>query len=136
MVRTRIISFSILKTIPRGTTYRAPDLGKVAGAKLARPAYLTGKLLYQGRKGGVHIFTTFTTLPGAYVKSLRGQRAGVADVAEGNTVIEVTFTDNFPPGLAPGRVIAPNDECPLTLQSVRRSDDGKLYVKAISEAMP
>lgn len=121
---------------PRGTTYRASDLAKAAGEKLPRHAYLTGKLLYQGRKGGVHIFTTFATLPGAYVKSLRGQRASAADVAEGNTVIEVTFPDNFPRGLTPGRVIAPNDECPLTLQSVRRSSDGKLSAKAISEAMP
>ena len=95
---------------PPGEIYKTDDLPKLVGKTMKVPAYLVGDFLYVGKVGGKDSFASFTSPP----------------LRLGNTAVIITFHNNFPPTLVPGRAIKADRREPIALLSVKRGSDGKI----------
>jgi hypothetical protein len=110
---------------PAGRVYVESELQGLVGKSFSAPVYLIGRFAYLGQRHGVEVFSTFT----------RGL-LNDTDIAFGRTLIGVKFFDNLPPGLTVGKMISATAENPLTVKSVRRSDDNFLLVQTESWSAP
>jgi hypothetical protein len=106
------VSSTLLKPgkYPPGEIYKTEDLPKLVGKRLKGPSYLVGNFLYVGKVEGKDSFASFTSPP----------------LRLGNTAVIITFHNNFPTGLVPGRAIKADKREPIALLQVKRGDDGKI----------
>jgi hypothetical protein len=110
---------------PAGHVYGELELEGLVDKTLSSPCYLIGRFAFLGMRNGEHVFSTFG----------RGF-LDTNDIAFGKTLIAVKFFGNDPPGLKVGKMIWPTTADPLTIKSVRRSDDGFVLVAAESWSTP
>jgi hypothetical protein len=110
---------------PAGHVYGELELDGLVDKTLSSPSYLIGRFAFVGMRNGEHVFSTFSR--GLLDKD---------DIAFGKTLIAVKFFSNVPPGVEIGKVIWATTADPLTIKSVRRSEDGFVLVAAESWSTP
>jgi hypothetical protein len=110
---------------PPGRIYDESQIGELVDKTLANPSYLIGSFVFLGIRNGEHVFSTFSH-----------GLLDTDDIAFGKILIAVKFFGNVPPGLDVGKVIGPTTADPLTIKSVRRSDDGFVLVATESWSTP